>query len=77
MSARPDIPISHDTEDQPALLIRRNPNTGKLAWKRTGKGPWIGRFDTINDATVDAERLGLKPPYTIEFVDPEEEGEKR
>lgn len=56
------IPGPRDSEDHPTLLLRRNPVTGKWAWKRT-KGPWIGGFDNFGAAVAEAERLGLMAPY--------------
>jgi hypothetical protein len=69
MRRQHDIPEPRDSSDQSTLLLRRNPETEKWAWKRTN-GPWIGgHFDTAKAAAADAERLGFKPPYVTIFME--------
>jgi hypothetical protein len=54
--------------DDPTLLLRRNPDTGKWAWARTA-GPWMGGFDSAKDAVAAACVDGDE---AIEFVETRE-----
>jgi hypothetical protein len=64
-----------EEKEKPILLVRRDPQNGKLAYKLPGKGSkWRGGFDDMSAVAQDAMKV-LEPPWINEFVENGENGD--